>query len=62
MHKKSKLYAQIDDNLKLTKFIIIFIIHNHNKQAEYLVQPTKQPRRLHKLDNQARKVIIRYIK
>ena len=61
MHEEGKSHAQIGDHLKLAKSTMTSIIHRHNRQPEYPLQPTKRAGRPLNLNDRAKRLFIRHI-
>jgi transposase len=57
----SKSHAQIVDHLKLSKFIVIIIVHRIQRQENSSLRPTKRAGRPHKLNARARRRLIRHV-
>ena len=59
VHEQGKSHAQIGDYLKFAKSTITSIIHRHNRQPEHPLRPTQWAGRPLKLDDRAKRLLIR---
>ena len=61
LHNLKKSHSQIADHLKIAKSSVTTIIHQHNRNPEKLLRPTKCAGRPFKLDAQTQRQLICHV-